>query len=183
MRKGVRILQVAVIGSSEADEEMLRVAEAAGRVVAKLSAALVTGGRGGVMEAASKGCAEAGGTVIAVTPHKFMEEVNAYSHFHIPTGMGWARNAITGIAGDVVLVIGGAAGTMSEIAYAWMYDRPIIAMTCCEGWSRRIAGQAVDHRRSDIVVGCQTIEELEAALKVELGKAARGEVIRSRERR
>ncbi len=170
-----RVPQVAVIGSSEADGEMLRVAEQAGRVIAKLSAALVTGGRGGVMEAASKGCAEAGGTVIAVTPHKFMEEVNAYSHFHIPTGMGWARNAITGIAGDVVLVIGGAAGTMSEIAYAWMYDRPIIAMTCCEGWSKRIAGQAVDHRRSDAVIGCRTIEELEPVLRTQLAKIESGQ--------
>lgn len=179
-KKNYRVLQVAVIGSSEADEQMLRIAEQAGRVVAKLGAALVTGGRGGVMEAASKGCAEAGGTVIAVTPHRFMEEVNAYSHYHIPTGMGWARNAITGIAGDVVLVIGGAAGTMSEIAYAWMYDRPIIAMTCCEGWSKRIAGQAVDHRRSDVVTGCGTIEELETALGAELEKTARGRVKRSR---
>ncbi|MBN2563613.1 MAG: TIGR00725 family protein [Phycisphaerae bacterium] len=160
-----RFPQVAIIGSSEADETALKIAEQAGAVVARLGAALVTGGRGGVMAAASKGCAEAGGTVIAVTPHNKMDEVNDYAHYHIPTGMGWARNAITGIAGDVVLVIGGSAGTLSEIAYAWMYDRPIIAMSCCEGWSRRIAGQAVDHRRDDVVIDCRTIAELETSLK------------------
>jgi uncharacterized protein (TIGR00725 family) len=173
-RHNIRIPQIAVIGSSEADPHMLKIAEQAGRVVAKLGAALVTGGRGGIMSAASKGCAEAGGIVIAVTPHKYMEEVNEYSHYHIPTAMGWARNAITGIAGDIVLVIGGAAGTLSEIAYAWMYDRPILAMSCCEGWSQRIAGQSIDHRRDDVIIGCPTIADLETALKAQLDKLAQG---------
>ncbi len=163
-----RIHQVAIIGSSEADPTMLDIAEQAGALIARLGAAIVTGGRDGIMAAASKGCAEAGGVVIAVTPHKNMDEVNDYAHYHIPTAMGWARNCITGIAGDVVLVIGGMAGTMSEIAYAWMYDRPIIAMTCCEGWSKRIAGQKVDSRREDTIVGCATIAELETALKAHL---------------
>ncbi len=163
-----RIPQVAVIGSSEADEPTLRIAELVGGVVARLGAALVTGGRGGIMAAASRGCAEAGGTVLAVTPHQQMNEVNDYAHFHIPTAMGWARNCITGIAGDVVVVVGGAAGTLSEIAYAWMYDRPILALSCCEGWSKRIAGQSVDHRRSDVVVDCPSVEALEKELRARL---------------
>jgi hypothetical protein len=165
-----RIPQVAIIGASEADEATLKIAEQAGAVIASLGAALVTGGRGGVMAAASKGCAKAGGTVIAVTPHTQMDEVNDYAHYHIPTGMGWARNAITGIAGDVVLVIGGAAGTLSEIAYAWMHDRPIIAMSCCPGWSQRIAGQKIDHRRQDVVIDCPSVADLESALKALLAK-------------
>ena len=169
-----RIPQVAVIGSSEADEAVLKVAEQVGAVVARLGAALVTGGRDGIMAAASKGCAEVGGTVIAVTPHKGMNEVNDYAHYHIPTGMGWARNAITGIAGDVVVVIGGAAGTLSEIAYAWMYDRPILALSCCEGWSKRIAGQKIDDRRDDVIVDCPSVAAFEAALRIELARLAKG---------
>lgn len=165
-----RIPQVAVIGSSEADHAMLRLAEQAGAIVARLGAALVTGGRGGIMAAASKGCAEAGGIVIAVTPNTDMDDVNDDTHYHIPTGMGWARNCITGIAGDVVLVIGGAAGTMSEIAYAWMHNRPVIALSCCQGWSRRIAGQPVDHRRDDTVIDCKSIADLETALKTRLAE-------------
>jgi uncharacterized protein (TIGR00725 family) len=166
----LRIPQVAIIGSSEADEHALQIAEQAGAVIAKLGAALVTGGRDGVMSAASRGCAAAGGTVIAVTPHKFMDEVNDYAHFHIPTGMGWARNCITGISGDVVLVISGAAGTLSEIAYAWMYNRPILALSCCEGWSKRIAGQKIDDRRADVIVDCPSVAAFEAALRAELQK-------------
>ncbi len=166
--KKLRVPQVAVIGSSEADEQMLRVAEQVGAAIARLGAAIVTGGRDGIMAAASRGCAEAGGTVLAVTPHKHMDEVNDFAHFHIPTAMGWARNCITGIAGDVVVVIGGAAGTLSEIAYAWMYDRPILALSCCEGWSKRIAGQPVDHRRQDVVVDCPSVAALEKELRAKL---------------
>lgn len=166
--KPLRKPQVAIIGSSEADQNLLRLAEQAGAIVAKVGAALVTGGRDGIMSAASKACAEAGGTVIAVTPATSMDEVNDYAHYVIPTGLGWARNVITGIAGDVILVIGGAAGTLSEIAFAWMYDRPIIALSAGGGWAEKIAGQAVDHRRKDVVIDCRTVAELEKILKEKL---------------
>jgi uncharacterized protein (TIGR00725 family) len=162
--------QVAIIGSSEADERMIELAEQAGRIIAELGAAIVTGGRDGIMAAASKGCADAGGTVIAVTPYTQMDDVNPYAHYHIPTGMGWVRNAITGIAGDVVLVIGGAAGTLSEIAYAWMHDRPVIALSASGGWARRLAGESVDHRRDDAIIDCRSIDDLEATLRKLLGK-------------
>lgn len=160
--------QVAIIGSSEADAQLLSLAEQTGRVVAACGAALVTGGRGGIMEAASKGCAEAGGTVIAIVPGTGMDEANGYAHFVVPTGMGWARNVITGIAGDVVIVLGGAAGTLSEIAYAWMYDRPILALRPSGGWAEKAAGMAIDHRRDDVVVDCESVEALEAALREQL---------------
>jgi uncharacterized protein (TIGR00725 family) len=162
--------QVAIIGSSEADETMLKLAEQAGAVVAGLGAALVTGGRDGIMAAASRGCAEAGGTVISIVPGTDMDEANDYSHFVIPTGLGWARNVITGIAGDVILVIGGAAGTLSEIAYAWMYDRPIVALSESGGWAAKLSGRAVDHRRVDVLVDCKSIADLESALKTILDK-------------
>jgi uncharacterized protein (TIGR00725 family) len=166
----LRRLQVSIIGSSEADETMIRLAEEAGRVVARAGLALVTGGRDGIMSAASAGCAAAGGTVIAVVPGTGMDEANPYSHYVIPTGLGWARNVITAIAGDIIVVIGGAAGTLSEIAFAWMYDRPIIALSQSGGWAKELAGRAVDHRRSDGIVDCRDIGEFEAALREQVAR-------------
>lgn len=165
MSTPMRRPQVAILGSSEADETMLRLAEQAGAVVARAGAALVTGGRDGIMAAASRGCAEAGGMVIAVVPGTSMDEANSFTHYVIPTGLGWARNVITAIAGDVIIVIGGAAGTLSEIAFAWMYDRPILALTASGGWAERLAGTRVDHRRLDAIVDCPTIDALESALR------------------
>jgi hypothetical protein len=164
--------QVAIIGSSEADERMLKWAEQAGEVVAALDAALVTGGRDGIMAAASRGCAKAGGVVISVIPGTGMEEANEYTHYVIPTGLGWARNVITAIAGDVILAIGGAAGTLSEMAFAWMYDRPIVALSESGGWAERLAGQKVDQRRSDVIVDCRSIDELRSALASALQRTA-----------
>lgn len=167
MQQGtLRKLQVAIMGSSEADEHMLRIAEQAGAAVARLGAAIVTGGRGGIMEAASKGCAEAGGLVLAVTPGTDMNEANRFAHYVIPTGLGWARNVITAISGDIIVIIGGACGTLSEIAYAWMYNRPVIALSESGGWAKRLAGQAIDHRRNgEVIVDCKSVDELESILK------------------
>ncbi len=160
--------QIAIMGSSEADDAMLRLAEQAGRVVAHVGAALVTGGRGGIMEAASRGCANAGGTVIAVVPGTDMNSANPYSHYVIPTGLGWARNVITGIGGDVIIIIGGASGTLSEIAFAWMYDRPIVALSESGGWAKKLAGHAVDHRRQDVIIDCHDMHQLERILREQL---------------
>ncbi|MCB9858064.1 MAG: TIGR00725 family protein [Phycisphaerales bacterium] len=162
--------QIGIMGSSEADDTQRRVAEAAGRAVARAGAALVTGGRDGVMQAAAKGCAEAGGTVIAVTPFAPMEQVNEYTHYVIPTGLGWARNVITAISGDVILVVGGAAGTLSEIAYAWMYDRPIVALSESGGWAKKLAGERIDHRREDCIIDCDDVSKLGPILSELLAK-------------
>ncbi|HPF39479.1 MAG TPA: TIGR00725 family protein [Phycisphaerae bacterium] len=157
--------QIGIMGSSEANEIQRSVAERAGRCVAQVGAALVTGGRDGVMQAAAKGCAEAGGIVIAVTPFTPMEQVNEYTHYVIPTGLGWARNVITAISGDIILVVGGAAGTLSEIAYAWMYDRPIVALSESGGWAKKLAGERIDHRREDCIVDCDDVNALEPILR------------------
>lgn len=157
--------QIAVIGSSEEDGDMMALAEKVGAAIARVGAALTTGGRGGVMAAASKGCAEAGGIVIAITPYTGINEVNAHSHYVIPTGLGWARNVVTAIGGDVIVAIGGAAGTLSEIAYAWMYNRPIVAMSSSGGWAAKMAGQRIDHRRDDVIIDCPSIEQLEPILR------------------
>ena len=55
-----------MIGASEGEPEILRDAERVGRGIAEAGAVLVCGGLTGVMEAASRGAAEAGGTVLGV---------------------------------------------------------------------------------------------------------------------
>lgn len=157
--------QVALIGPSEPDEATLALAEQVGALIARLGLVLVTGGRDGIMEAASRGCAASGGTVVAVVPGTSMDEANNFAHIVIPTGLGWARNVITGIAGDVIVCMGGAAGTLSEIAFAWMYGRPVLALSSTGGWAGELAGRAVDHRRKDTIVDCPTLAELERKLK------------------
>jgi len=155
----MRERQVAIIGDSEAGEAAMVFAEKLGRLIGERGWAIISGGRGGVMEAASRGCREAGGLVLGILPSSDDSMGNDYCHFLLPTGMGWTRNSLTALAGDAVVAIGGRAGTLTEIAYAWSYDKPVIAVTGLGGWSERLAGEAIDDRRHDRLRPAATPEE------------------------
>ena len=155
----MRERQVAIIGDSEAGEAAMVFAEKLGRLIGERGWAIISGGRGGVMEAASRGCREAGGLVLGILPSSDDSMGNDYCHFLLPTGMGWTRNSLTALAGDAVVAIGGKAGTLTEIAYAWSYDKPVIAVTGLGGWSERLAGEAIDDRRNDRLRPAATPQE------------------------
>jgi uncharacterized protein (TIGR00725 family) len=107
---------VAVIGASRATDEDLRDAEVVGALLARAGAIVVCGGRGGVMAAAAKGAAEAGGTVIGMLPGEGRGDANEWVTVAIPTGMGELRNGLIVRAAEAMIAIGGAYGTLSEIA-------------------------------------------------------------------
>jgi uncharacterized protein (TIGR00725 family) len=109
---------VAVIGASDATAEQIAEAEAAGRRLAELGAVVVTGGRGGVMEAASRGAKLAGGQTVGILPGLDRSDANAFVDVAIPTGLGEMRNALVARAGQAVIAVGGAWGTLAEIAFA-----------------------------------------------------------------
>ena len=119
---------VAVIGPSEASAEEARQAETVGRLLAEAGAVLVCGGLGGVMEAASRGAAGAGGTVVGVLPGSHRSDANPHVTVAITTGMGEMRNALVVRAADVVVAVGGAYGTLSEIAIVLRTGVPVVGI-------------------------------------------------------
>ena len=121
-------IQISVIGAAKGEPEILRDAEAVGRGIAEADAVLVCGGLTGVMEAASKGAAEAGGTVVAVLPTVTPEDANPYATHAVATGTGQARNLAVVASGQAVIAVGGEWGTLSEIAYARKLGRPVVAL-------------------------------------------------------
>ena len=70
------------------------------------------------MEAACRGARQAGGTTIGILPGAERSAANPYVEIAIPTGLGEARNALVVRAADALIAIGGAYGTLSEIALA-----------------------------------------------------------------
>jgi uncharacterized protein (TIGR00725 family) len=102
-----------------------------GRLVAEAGYTLLTGGGAGVMEAASRGTAEAGGLVIGVLPHDRPtgNYPNPYVHIPIFTGMGEARNAINVNSSDVVICLPGGAGTLSEVALALKRGKRVVVVS------------------------------------------------------
>jgi uncharacterized protein (TIGR00725 family) len=123
-----RPVYVAVIGASSARPEDLEQAHAAGRRLAELGAIVVTGGRGGVMEAASRGAKEVGGQTVGILPGLDRSDANAYLDISLPTGLGEMRNALVARAAEAVVAIGGAWGTLAEVAFARAAGTPVFGV-------------------------------------------------------
>ena len=154
------MIVIGIIGDSEASEEEYKFAYILGAELAKRGFVIISGGRTGVMEAVSKGAKSAGGLTLAILPSADKSEANPYVDIAIPTVLGWARNSLVPLASDIVIAIGGKAGTLSEIAYAWMYGKPIIAIVGFGGWSEKLAGKKIDDRRPDFIYPARTVEEV-----------------------
>jgi uncharacterized protein (TIGR00725 family) len=123
-----RPAQIAVIGAGAEDPELAGLAEEVGRLVAAGGARLVCGGLGGVMEAAARGAASAGGDVIGIVPTSEPGDANEHVTHPVATGIGQARNLAVVSSGDAVIAVGGAWGTLSEIAFARRLGRPVIGL-------------------------------------------------------
>jgi uncharacterized protein (TIGR00725 family) len=109
---------IAVVGASEPSPEQEQAAEDIGRGLGAAGCVVITGGRGGVMAAASRGAHEAGATVIGILPGTDRREANEWVQIALPTGLGHMRNALVVATADAVIAVGGAFGTLSEIALA-----------------------------------------------------------------
>jgi uncharacterized protein (TIGR00725 family) len=119
---------VAIVGASEASEAEMAKAETVGRLLATAGAIVVCGGRGGVMAAACRGAAEAGGTAVGILPGFDRGAANEWVTVALPTGLGELRNGLIVRAADVVVAIGGSYGTLSEIALALRAGLPVIGL-------------------------------------------------------
>ncbi len=120
---------VAVCGSDSDDihlsSVMLDVAEKVGYGIATKGGILVCGGRGGVMEAACRGAKSAQGLTVGLLPD-CKQEANMFVDVPVPTGLGMRRNFLVVSAADVVIAIGGRWGTLSEISYAVIFEKPVV---------------------------------------------------------
>ena len=117
---------IAVVGASAATSEEQSFAEEVGRLLAERQAVLVCGGLGGVMEAAARGAARAGGTVVGLLPGLDRAAGNPYLSVAIATGLGEMRNPLVIRAADGAIAVGGAYGTLSEIAFALRTGTPVV---------------------------------------------------------
>lgn len=146
-------MRISVIGGSTVTDEQYAMAREVGRLLGEAGHEVVCGGRTGVMEAVCRGARERGGHTIGVLPGADRDEANPYVETAIATGMGNARNALVALNGDAAIAIDGNTGTLSEIALALDYGRPVAALD-----SPRIEG----------VSGLEYVDTPEAAVEVVL---------------
>ena len=134
-------LQISVIGSGAEAEER---AEEVGRLLAERGCVVVTGGRGEVMAAASRGAKSAGGTTIGILPGETRAGANEWTDYSVITGIGHARNLAVVASGDAVIAVGGRWGTLAEIGFARVLGRPVVILE--PGWE--VAGEGIARARS-----------------------------------
>jgi uncharacterized protein (TIGR00725 family) len=119
---------VSVIGGSNADPADLAAAEQVGRLLAERGCVVVCGGLSGVMEAVCRGAKAAGGLTVGIIPGKDPAAANRFVDVCVCTSMGYARNALVACSGQAVIAVGGGVGTLSEIALALNFDRPVVTL-------------------------------------------------------
>jgi hypothetical protein len=120
---------IGVMGGSEADERTTRQAHELGQLIAVNGWVLLNGGRPtGVMDASARGCQEAGGLTVGILFDQDREAACEHLDLVIPTGLGAGRNIVNVLASDVVVACRGQGGTLSEIALALRFERPVVLL-------------------------------------------------------
>ena len=119
---------IGVVGPGEASSQELWLAEEVGAGLAGLGAVVVTGGLGGVMEAASRGARSRNGRTLGILPGDDREAANGWVQIAVATGLGELRNGLVVRACDALVAIGGGHGTLSEVGFALKLGRPVIGL-------------------------------------------------------
>ncbi len=155
---GVRVVarpHIAVIGASQAGPIESALAFTVGDLLVRAGAVIVCGGGGGVMEgglprrpARRRGLSRGGHpppesgrapldyaaevVTIGILPGLDRAAANLFVDVAIPTGMGELRNGLIVRAVDAVIAVGGAYGTLSEIALALRAGKRVVGLRTWE---------------------------------------------------
>ncbi|MCZ6650211.1 MAG: LOG family protein [Acidobacteria bacterium] len=138
-----RLPAVAVFGSSEPQpgDDAYELARRAGELLARSGWAVLNGGYGGVMEAASRGAREAGGHALGVTVASFSgrSQANRWLSTVIQEQDLFTRTRALVDGASGYLVLPGKAGTLAELSILWalrrarlLGDRPTVL--CGQVW-------------------------------------------------
>ncbi len=161
-----KVHYISIIGPSQklCTPEIYAFGELLGTCLANKGFGIVCGGMFGLMEAVCKGAKSAAqtfhGATIGIIPGNEASEANAFCDIVIPTGLGFARNVLVVKTGEAVIAIGGGAGTLSEIGYAWQFAKPICAVHGLGGFSEEFAGRVLDIRQEKPIVLARTVEDV-----------------------
>jgi len=139
------IAYVAVVGAgADVAPALLAQAETVGALLARQGAVVVTGGLGGIMEAACRGARMVGGTTLGLLPGEDRAAANRWVSVAVATGMGELRNGLVVRCADALIAVGGEYGTLSEIALALSAGTPVVGIGSWEIEGVRVAADALE---------------------------------------
>ena len=130
------------VGDKNLSKDALEIAEKVGILVAKKGGVIVCGGHGGIMEAACRGAKKENGITVGIMPYE-KDEANEYIDIAIPTGIGNVRNHLVSRTGDVTIAIGGRWGTLNEISFRMILNKPLILIRGTGGCVEEITNKCI----------------------------------------
>jgi hypothetical protein len=169
MRKIIGVIGDVDFGDDELKREKAR---ALGKALIDDGYRIAHGGLGDIARVVSEGARSSAryldGDLIAVLPGFDPVDAAGTADIVLATGLDMGRNIIIANS-DAVIAIGGGAGTLSEMAFAWTLKRPLLAFEV-GGWSGALAGKRLDHRKrcdwpEDVVIRVSEAEEAIRILK------------------
>ncbi|MCK5855211.1 MAG: TIGR00725 family protein [Sulfurovaceae bacterium] len=175
--------QISIIGNAGSikDEYTKKITQNIGQLIAELNFNLICGGLGGVMEMACKGfkSIDGNGRTIGILPSYDKNTVNEFIDIPIPTGLDIGRNQLVVASGFAVIVIGGGAGTLSEIALASQIGKPILLIKKTGGWADKLKDNYLDERENSPLYHINSLKELKIKLLSLVNKKDRSGTINS----
>ena len=157
--------QVCVLGSAEPGSAAYELAGEAGALLARYGVTVVSGCGSPATRVAAERAIAAGGLVVSILPADVMPAADWPATVVIPCGMGDARNLLMALSGDACIVIGGRAGTISEVCLAWLHKRPLLPVVGCGGWSDGLPANPPDERNNSPILPWGSMTELEGQLR------------------
>jgi len=153
--------QILVIGNNTngCTPKHEKIAYEVGAEIAKSNSVLITGGLGGVMNAASHGAHDANGLTVGIIPQDDATKANDFCDIVIPTGMGLTRDFLNALTADGIIIVGGGSGTLSEVCAAYMHKKPMIAIRNLGGSVEPYIDGFLDHRENIKIVGADTPQD------------------------
>lgn len=161
----IRKPQVCVLGSAEPGSTAYDLAGEAGAFLARHGVTLVSGCGSPATRFAAESAIQAGGLVLSIIPSDEMPASDWPGTVVLPSGIGDARNLLMALAGDACLVIGGRAGTISEVSLAWLHKRPLLPLVGHGGWSNNLPSNPPDERKNSEILPWSSVSELEHQLQ------------------
>jgi len=156
--------QVCILGSAEPGSVAYDLAGEAGAMLARRGVTVVSGCGSPATRVAAERAMSAGGLVVSIVPPDVMPPADWPATVAIPCGMGDARNLLMALAGDACIVIGGRAGTISEVCLAWLHKRPLLPLVGQGGWSNDLPTHPPDERKNSPILPWNSVADLEKQL-------------------
>jgi hypothetical protein len=156
---------VCILGSAEPGSSAYELAGEAGAMLARHGITVVSGCGSPATRVAAERAMAAGGLVVSIVPPDVMPPADWPATVAIPCGMGDARNLLMALAGDACIVIGGRAGTISEVCLAWLHKRPLLPLVGHGGWSNDLPSHPPDERKNSPILPWSSVAALESQLR------------------